>query len=102
MVKTSLVAAMLVSFISLSCNVMAEPGTAKPLPPGLEKKVQRGETLPPGWQKKLIVGDVLDYEIYRQGHILNRHDGLVTVRIEGKLVRLIENSLEIVEILDSL
>jgi hypothetical protein len=34
------------------------------LPPGLAKKVARGEPLPPGWQKKVVVGQVLPVSIF--------------------------------------
>ena len=75
----------------------------KDLPPGLQKKVDRGQPLPPGWQKKLVVGDVLDKGIYDHGKIIGRDKkGHVTLRIENKFVRLIENTREIVEILDSM
>lgn len=72
------------------------------LPPGLQKKVSRGQPLPPGWQKKLAPGKVMDREVYRQSRIVVPVDskGLLTVSIEGKLVRVYENTREIIEILD--
>tara|TARA_R110000822_G_scaffold60287_9_gene150246 strand:+ start:2271 stop:2801 length:531 start_codon:yes stop_codon:yes gene_type:complete len=36
----------------------------KSLPPGLQKKLERGGELPPGWQKKVERGEVLDEDIY--------------------------------------
>ncbi|MDX1696090.1 MAG: hypothetical protein R3208_20155 [Ketobacteraceae bacterium] len=74
----------------------------KQLPPGLQKKVQSGKSLPPGWQKKLETGEVLDDDIYEHGHVVDRDDGLVTINVEGKLIRVIENTREIVEILEGL
>ena len=66
----------------------AQPGqNPNSLPPGLQKKVEEGKPLPPGWERKLEIGGYLDR---------------VTVRIEGKVIRLIENSLEIVDILNDL
>lgn len=80
--------------------------SASSLPYGLQKKLKKGKkkgkSLPPGWQKKLYVGRVLDPRIYSHGDIvvpLDRH-GLVTLRVEGKLIRLYQASREIVEILD--
>ena len=78
------------------------PGPPGGLPPGLEKNLERGKPLPPGWHKKLHVGDILDYHIYRHGRVLSRHDGHIILGIEDKRVRLIANTLEIVEILDSM
>ncbi|TLU65198.1 hypothetical protein FE810_09785 [Thalassotalea litorea] len=72
------------------------------LPKGLEKKVKQGKGLPPGWQKKLIPGEILSRDVYRHRDIIVPMDtrGIVTVRIDGKLIRLIEASREIVEILN--
>lgn len=71
------------------------------LPPGLQKKVARGGELPPGWQKKLAVGESLDQEIYDSAEVLMPVDnhGLITITVEGRIVRLIHATREIVEIL---
>ena len=75
----------------------------KSLPPGLQKKSERGQSLPPGWQKKLIVGHVLEDDIYEHGRIVvTDPNGLVTISIEGRLIRLIKDTREIVEILDGM
>lgn len=87
---------------TLGAGALADPHKSKELPPGLEKNLERGKPLPPGWQKKLLVGHRLDHDIYAHGRVLRRHDGYVTIGVKGKVIRLIENSLEIVEILDSL
>jgi len=75
---------------------------AKTLPYGLQKKVEKGQSLPPGWEKKLKVGYHLERDIYRQGAIVVPLDsrGLLTIRLEGKLVRLVGATREIVEILN--
>ena len=75
---------------------------AKILPPGLQKKLQKGQSLPPGWQKKLMVGVRLEPAIYEHGDVVVPLDskGLLTIRLEGKLVRLVEATREIVEILE--
>ena len=74
----------------------------KPLPYGLQKKLEKGQALPPGWEKKLVVGNHLEQDIYRQGDIVIPLDsrGLLTIRLEGKLVRLVKATREIVEILE--
>jgi hypothetical protein len=76
----------------------------KPLPQGLQMKLDRGGSLPPGWQKKLVKGEVLEESVYNHGEVVIPidSDGMLTVRIEGKLIRLIEATREIVEIFDSL
>ncbi|MGD2052698.1 MAG: hypothetical protein PVG45_01200 [Gammaproteobacteria bacterium] len=73
----------------------------KQLPPGLQKKVERGQSLPPGWQKKLAKGEILEKEIYQHGQVIVPVDkrGLITIRLEGKLVRLYEATREVVEVL---
>ncbi|WP_394176663.1 hypothetical protein [Thalassotalea litorea] len=72
------------------------------LPKGLEKKVKQGKALPPGWQKKLMPGEILSHDIYRHRDIIVPVDthGIVTVRIDGKLIRLVDASREIIEILN--
>lgn len=81
-----------------------EKNKDKPLPQGLQKKLDRGGSLPPGWQRKLVRGEVLDDHIYRQSQIVIPIDsrGLLTVRIEGKLIRLVEATREIIDIVDVL
>lgn len=83
---------------------LAKKDKEKRLPSGLEKKLERGKTLPPGWQKKMAVGEVLDREIYQQGKVVHedRKGAFITIAVEGKFIRLIKNTREIVEILDSL
>jgi hypothetical protein len=84
------------------CYAKQDKDKHKQLPPGLQKKVDRGEPLPPGWQKKLAKGEILDMNVYRHSEVvvpLDSH-GLVTVRIEGKLIRLYDATREILEILE--
>jgi len=87
---------------------LSAPGLAKNdkhqdkrLPPGLQKKASKGKPLPPGWQKKLAKGEILDKEVVRRSQIIVPVDsrGLVTIRIEGKLVRLYQATREVAEIL---
>ena len=71
------------------------------LPPGLQKKVDRGQPLPPGWQKKLSRGDILDESLYVRGAIvipLNR-EGILSLNIEGTILRLHDKTRKILEIL---
>ncbi|MET0091143.1 MAG: hypothetical protein ABW068_14195 [Candidatus Thiodiazotropha sp.] len=78
----SLLMALVVSNLSY-----AKDSKERDLPPGLQKKAERGERLPPGWQKKLAVGDVLEEDIYEHGKIIATDGkGLVTISIEGKLL----------------
>ena len=76
----------------------------KPLPQGLQMKLERGGSLPPGWQKKLVKGQVLEEPIYKQSEVVIPIDseGMLTVRIEGKLIKIIEATREIIEIVDLL
>ncbi|CAI3959150.1 hypothetical protein WE348_10610 [Alteromonas macleodii] len=87
---------------SLPACANPNPLKDKSLSPGIEKKYERTGELPPGWEKKLAVGNRLDRDIYNHARIIVPlgEDGLVTVRIENKVVRLIQATREIVEILD--
>ncbi len=85
---------------AIALALPALPAVADPpggLPPGLEKKVERGGELPPGWDKKLRVGDYLDRDIYAHGRIVIPvdDDGLVTVEIGTRVLRLMQDSLRV-------
>ena len=89
-------------FLSMPLSAMKDKDKHKSLPPGLAKKVDQGKPLPPGWQKKLSKGDVLQYELYTRGQVvvpLGR-DGILSIRIDGTIIRLFEKTREIIEILD--
>lgn len=79
------------------------------LPRGLEKKYQRTGELPPGWQKKINRGEILPVDIYNYGHQLPvdlRRSlplgpvGSKVIEVEGKVIRLMENTREIIDILE--
>ena len=83
-------------------------GKAKPLPPGLQKKLARGGELPPGWQKKLARGEVVDGQVWSQSRrlppeLLGRLGAMppdTEIRyIEDKVYRVIRDSREIIDIL---
>ena len=76
----------------------------KSLPQGLQMKLDRGGSLPPGWQKKLVKGNVLEQPIYNQSEIVIPIDseGLLTIRVEGKLIKLVQATREIIEIVEML
>lgn len=73
----------------------------KPLPPGLQKKAERGKPLPPGWQKKLAKGEILDRAVYARSKQIGQVDsrGIVTIRVEDRVIRLYKATREIVDIL---
>ena len=79
----------------------AKKGKVKSLPPGLQKNLDRGKPLPPGWDKKLSKGQIMDRDIYGRGKIIVPLDplGIVTIRIEDKIFRVMKKSREIVDIL---
>ena len=62
---------------------------------------ERGKPLPPGWEMKLKKGAILEPEIYQHSKVVVPVDskGLLTVSIEGKLVRLYDATREVVEVL---
>lgn len=84
---------------------LAKPDHAKNgnkgLPPGLEKKAERGQPLPPGWQKKVHKGDILEASIYAHATFLSPvgKDGSVKVEIEGNLFRIHKETHKVLEVL---
>ena len=91
----------------MALGLLVSPAQAKKkdkhkrLPPGLAKKVKSGKPLPPGWQKKIAPGKVLEHDIYVHGKIVVPLDplGIVTIRIDDKVLRVHEKTREIMEIL---
>ncbi len=78
-------------------------------PPGLKKKLSRGGNLPPGWQKKIIRGEVIDAEIYKYAvhvpydlikRLPPQPKGTVLIKVEGKIVRLLETTGTILDVFD--
>ncbi|HKQ38815.1 MAG TPA: hypothetical protein VJ063_12110 [Verrucomicrobiae bacterium] len=81
----------------------------KPLPKGIAKKVERGDSLPPGWQKKCVRGQVMPMEVFKHCEPLPHEilvklppapPGTVIVTLEGKAVRLMQATLEILDVFD--
>ena len=97
----SLIVAFMALWLLVSPAQAKKKNKHKQLPPGLAKNVERGKPLPPGWQKKLAKGKVMDHDIYERGSIVVPIDplGIVTIRIEGKVFRVMEKSREIVDII---
>lgn len=56
--------------------------------------------MPTGWQKKVTVGEILDKTTYNTGKVVYRDDsGHVTISAEGQIIKVIENTREIIKIL---
>ncbi|WP_218352647.1 hypothetical protein [Alteromonas lipotrueiana] len=55
-------------------------------------------------ESKLNKGSVLDYDLFQKGRVVYRDvtQGMVALRLENKVVRMIEDTREIVDILDTL
>jgi hypothetical protein len=102
--KSIIALAVMIGLSSTPALAKKEKDKNKPLPQGLQMKLDRGGSLPPGWQKKLVKGEVLEEPIYKKSEVVIPVDseGLLTVRVEGKLIRLIEATREIVDIVDLL
>ena len=102
--KNIITLAVVICLSSTPVFAKKEKDKNKQLPQGLQMKLDRGGSLPPGWQKKLAKGEVLEESVYNHGVVVIPidSDGMLTVRIEGKLIKLIEATREIVEIFDSL
>jgi len=81
----------------------------KPLPPGLQKKLARGGSLPPGWEEKVVKTEIMPVEVFKECHPLPPEivvklppppQGIITVTISGKVVRLLEATREILDVFE--
>jgi hypothetical protein len=86
-----------------------KPKKQKSLPPGLQKKLERGGELPPGWQKKVARGEVLDPELYRRSRPLPYElrkrlagfpYGTDIRRVDDRVVRILEDTQIILDVLN--
>jgi hypothetical protein len=86
-----------------------QKGKQKALPKGVARKVERGGNLPPGWQNKCVRGRIMPVEVYRHCEPLPREvavklpappAGTIIVTIEGKAVRLMQATREILDVFD--
>ena len=102
--KNAISLAVIVCLSSAPALAKKEKDEDKSLPRGLQMKLDRGGALPPGWQRKLAKGEVLEEPVYNQSEVVIPvdSDGMLTVRVEGKLIKIIEATREIVEIVDLL
>lgn len=73
------------------------------------KQAARGSALPPGWQQKITRGETMPKEVHAQAKPLPAGvlqqlppppTGTVLVAIDGKVVRLLEPSLTIMDVFD--
>ena len=68
--------------------LVTAPGSGKPLPPGIAKKVARGGTLPPGIAKRYLPQDLLVQLPPRQGYqwVVVDNDVLLIAAATGLIV----------------
>ena len=99
--KSILMFALLGAMIG-TAPAMAKSPESGQLPPGLQKKVERGQPLPPGWQKKLNYqkGDHFDRDLLRFGNIRDVDGNRQRVEIEGRVYTIIKDTREIIDILN--
>lgn len=85
-------------------------GGGKALPKGQQKKQERTGEVSKGWQKKIARGETLPPEIVQQcrtsipPELIRRlpppPPGTILIGVDGKVVRLIEATREIIDVLD--
>ncbi len=59
--------------------------------------------LPGNWESRLNKGMVLDYDLFQQGQVVYRDvtQGMVALRLNHKVVRVVEDTREIVDVLNT-
>ena len=86
----------------------AKPDKEQHLPPGLQKKVERGGELPPGWQMKVARGEVLAPDLYHGSRPLpedllerlgrHHHDSELRL-LDDRVVRVVDDTRLILDVL---
>ncbi len=92
---------LILSLALTSHNIFAKNNKDKGLPPGLEKKAERGQDLPPGWKKKLRKGYIIEPEIFNHATIISPVNALgeVKIKIQDELLKIHKETKKIIEIL---
>ena len=93
----------LVMMLLLACALFATDVRAKPhghagaLPPGLAMNKERGKPLPPGWQKKLARGQRLDDNVFAEGRVISpvNAEGRMTIKVGNTTITLVAKTREI-------
>lgn len=85
--------------VPLLLGLPMHEASADRLPPGLEKKKERGKALPPGWANRVEIGERLEDDIYIHGEIVVPvgSNGEITIEVGGHLIRLLERTREVLE-----
>jgi len=86
--------------------------TGKPLPKGQQKKHERTGQVSTGWQKKIARGEVLPADVFNQcrnsipptvvRQLPPAPAGTVLIEVDGKIVRLLQATREILDVFDLL
>ncbi len=83
--------------------------SGKALNKGMQKRLDKGKALPPGWQKKIARGERVPDDVWRYheplpGSVVRRlppqPEGVVTVRIDNKILRVIAATHVILDVFD--
>ena len=90
---------MIAAAIVVSAPASAQDDKENLLPSELQQTVGAAKPLPPDWQKNIVVGQELDLVVYENAKVILRDNGVETVTVGGKVIRLLENTREIIEIL---
>ena len=77
----------------VSATAYAGPPHAGGLPPGLQKKLERGERLPPSWSARAAVYDYGQY-----GYEDSNHDQYEPEYVEDKVYRMIKDARDLIGI----
>ncbi len=84
--------------VAVSANNIQEEG----LPLSEQEEVNVVKPLPLDWQKKVVVGQVLDVNVYNNATVILKDNGVETLSVDGQILRVLQNTHEVLEILQYL
>ncbi len=98
---SALISPAIFSLVILSICFNAKAADRGHFSPQSIDKTRSEKALPDGWRNELSKGKVLDYDVYKKGKVVYRDPskGTVALRLENKVVRLVESTREIVDVL---
>ncbi|WP_160173669.1 hypothetical protein [Nitrincola sp. A-D6] len=104
-----LISRVLEEYFGLSAPETHQAYNQRALPPGLQRKLDRGGSLPPGWQKKLARGEVMPVDLYQQGvrlpnhygrHLPHQQEETELLLLGDKIVRVVQGQGTILDVID--
>lgn len=102
MSKHKIISLVITTPLFISVAVSANNDQEEGLPLSVQEEINAVKPLPLDWQKKVAVGQVLDVNVYNNATVILKDNGVETISVDGQILRVLQNTHEVLEILQYL